>query len=67
MLLCAISSYAGLTWCGCGERGGPGGYPGRTDRRQGHALRAPDSELTTSVPVPVNEGCLPTGLAARRL
>ncbi len=21
MLLCAISSYAGLTWCGCGERG----------------------------------------------
>src|ERR1700719_665480 len=31
---------------------GPGGYPGRTDRRQGHALRAPDSELTTRVPVP---------------
>ena len=21
MSLCAISSYAGLTWCGCGERG----------------------------------------------
>src|SRR6266567_3190443 len=35
----------------CQSRG-PGGYPGRTDRRQGHALRAPDSELTTSVPVP---------------
>ena len=26
--------------------------PGRADRRQGHALRAPDSELTTSVPGP---------------
>jgi len=24
---------------------GPGGYPGREDRRQGHAPRAPDSEL----------------------
>src|SRR5258707_9809677 len=26
--------------------------PGRADRRQGHAPRAPDSELTTSVPGP---------------
>ena len=26
--------------------------PGRADRRQGHALRAPDSELTMSVPGP---------------
>ena len=26
--------------------------PGRADRRQGHAPRAPDSELTMSVPGP---------------
>ncbi len=26
--------------------------PGRADCRQGHALRAPDSELTASVPDP---------------
>jgi hypothetical protein len=32
---------------------GSGGCPGRADRLQGHALGAPDSELTVRVPAPL--------------
>ena len=39
---------------------GAGGYPGRTDRRQGLALRAPHSELTTASRFRQLKGCLPT-------
>src|SRR5271156_6743347 len=42
---------------------GSGGYPGRADRRQGLALRAPHSELTTASRFP-EQGCLPTGLSS---
>ena len=39
---------------------GAGGCPGRTDRQQGLALRAPHSELTTASRFRQLKGCLPT-------